>query len=83
MKISNAQQKALQAVAEECRRQASYGNPAQCGGSPKGVRIDTLDALRRVGLVEREYSRLGGRCSASHRYSWSLTPAGEALLTID
>lgn len=73
-KLNDAQRDALAAVAAECRRQTSYGNAARCVGSPKGVLVNTLDSLRRAGLVEREYSRLGGRGPISTRFSWSLTP---------
>jgi len=74
IKLNDAQRKALTAVAIECSRQASFGNPAQCVGSPKGVRIDTLQSLRRIGLLEREYSPFGGKAC---RYSWSLTSAAQ------
>lgn len=75
IKLNDAQRKALAAVADECRRQASFGNAAKCHGSPKGVRLDTLDSLRRAGLLERHYSRFGIRGPISGRYSWSLTSA--------
>lgn len=74
IKLNDAQRKALAAVTSECRRQASFGNPAQCVGSPKGVRTDTLESLRRVGLLEREYSPFGGKAC---RYSWSLASAAQ------